>query len=107
MVEEVLRAMSQKQRERLRCIDFTLYFLGEIRRSDLSQQFEVGLAVITRDFTEYKKLAPENIRFDDSAKRYVTGENFKPIFDYRIDDVLSALSKGFNEGLSGAVPMLG
>ncbi len=107
IMEEVLRAMSQKQRERLRYIEFTLYFLGEVRRSDLSQQFEVGLAVITRDFAEYKKLAPQNIRFDDSAKRYVIGEAFHPIFDYQIDNVLSALSKGFNEGLSGAVPMLG
>lgn len=108
MADEMLGAFSQKQRERLRYIEFMLYFLGEVKRADLSTQFEIGLAVTTRDFSAYKRLAPENIRFDDSAKRYVIGEKFAPIFEYQIENVLQALSRGFNEGAAGAVTsMLG
>lgn len=88
----------QSQRERLAYIDFRLYFLGEIRRQDLTQRFGIAPAVATRDFSQYKELFPDNIRLDNKTKSYVLGEEFRPAFEHVPDRVLTALTQGFGEG---------
>lgn len=90
------------QRERLAHIDFRLYFLGEVSRADISGRFDVAPAVATRDLARYRALAPENIRFDGSTKTYRARDEFSPKFEHSLDRVLSALSKGFGDGLGGA-----
>lgn len=96
----MLEQMSQTLRERLAYIEFRLYFLGEVNRSDLTKRFGVGLAVATRDFTQYKEIAADNIEFDNISKTYVISKDFKPFFEHDSKRVMSALSQGFGEGIN-------
>jgi len=90
------------QRERLAHVDFRLFFLGEVSRADISGRFDVAPAVATRDLARYRTLAPSNARFDGSSKTYRTTDNFRPLFEHSMDRALSALSKGFGDGLGGS-----
>jgi hypothetical protein len=90
------------QRERLAHIDFRLYFLGKVSRSDISGRFDVAPAVATRDLARYRTIAPENIRFDGRTKTYRATEVFRPRFEHSLDRALSALSMGFGDGIGGA-----
>ena len=97
-----LKDLSQAQRERLAFIEFRLWFLGDVGRPDLMDRFGIAPAVATRDLAAYRELAPKNIDFDGSRKVYVPTEGFVAIFDHEPDRVLSALSRGFGEGLGRA-----
>lgn len=90
------------QRERLAHVDFRLFFLGEVSRADLLRRFDVAPAVATRDLARYRSLASNNIYFDGRSKTYRATEHFSPLFEHPLDRVLSALSKGFGDGLGGA-----
>lgn len=94
------------QRERLAHVDFRLFFLGEVSRADISGRFDVAPAVATRDLARYRVLAPDNIRFDGRSKTYRATDDFKPLFEHSLDRSLSALSKGFGDGLGGAASSL-
>lgn len=94
-----LEGLNQTQRERLAFIEFRLWFLGDVRRPDLIDRFGIAPAVATRDLAAYRELAPENIEFDGRRKVYVPGASFTPLFEHRPDRVLSALSRGFGEGI--------
>lgn len=90
------------QWERLAHIDFRLFFLGEVSRADISGRFDVAPAVATRDLARYRTITPNNIRFDGSSKTYRATDEFKPLFEHSLDRALSALSKGFGDGLGGS-----
>jgi len=98
----VLSEISQAQQERLSHIDFRVYFLGGIGRSDLLSRFGIGEAAATRDITLYRELAPKNLEYDTKAKSYVKSEAFKPLFDYSTPQILAALSQGFGEDFVGS-----
>lgn len=100
-MEEQVEGPKQKQKERLAFIDFRAYFLGEIRRSDISERFGLRTAAATRDLALYKELASENISVDPRTKSYVASRRFTPLFDHPIERVLSALSQGYGEGIGG------
>lgn len=102
MDKPTLDELSQPQRERLCFVDFRLFFLGSIGRQDHAQRFDVAPAVFTRDLAAYRSFAPDNLTFNDKLKRYEITSNFKPIFDYDTDRVLSALSRGYGDGLNEA-----
>lgn len=102
MGKRSLEDMNQAQRERLAFIEFRLWFLGDIRRPDLIDRFGIAPAVATRDLTAYREVAPENIEFDGRRKVYVPTPAFTPIFAHEPDRVLSALSRGFGEGIGKA-----
>ncbi|WP_036661257.1 WYL domain-containing protein [Pandoraea sp. SD6-2] len=97
---EALLALPQAQRERLAYIDFRLYFLGELRRADVADRFGTGPAAATRDISEYRRIAPGNLDLDNSDKVYRPTEEFVPLFDHSPQRVLTALSRGFGEGIS-------
>ena len=97
-----LENLNQAQRERLAFIEFRLWFLGDVRRPDLIDRFGIAPAVATRDLAAYREVAPGNIDFDGRRKVYVSGGAFSPIFEHRPDRVLSALSRGFGEGIGEA-----
>lgn len=102
-----VESLSHAQRERLAYIDFRLYFMGEVGRPDLANRFGVAPAAATRDLALYREVAPQNIEFDGSNKIYRIGKAFAPLFDHVPQRVLSALSLGFGDGVSGdALPML-
>ena len=90
-----MKGVNQSQQERLAYIDFRLYFLGLVSRSDLIERFGLKEAAATRDLALYKEKAPKNLIYDTKAKIYKVNKPFKPLFEYPADKVLSTLSKGF------------
>jgi len=97
---DLLNDYPRAQVERLSYIDFRLYFLGELRRLDLTARFGTGPAGATRDIAVYRELAPHNLEFDGTDKVYMPSTAFQPLFDHAPQRVLTALSQGFGEGLS-------
>ncbi|AMK76535.1 MULTISPECIES: WYL domain-containing protein [Methylomonas] len=100
--ESIQKTLNHAQRERLLFIEFRLYFLGDIRRQDLMQRFGIAPAVATRDFAQYRELFPNNISFDNKSKTYVIGPAFSPAFQHSAERVLTALSRGFGDGIGGS-----
>lgn len=96
---EALTSLSKTQRQRLSHIDFKLYFLGELRRSDVVDRFGTGPAGATRDIALYRELAPENLELDNSDKVYRPTRAFSPLFEHSPQRVLTALTQGYGEGL--------
>jgi len=97
-----LSDIKQAQRERLLHIDFRAYFLGDVGRSDLIRRFGIKAAAATRDINIYKELAPGNIDYDTKTKSFIREHSFKPLFEYNVSQVLSALSQGFGEDFVGS-----
>ena len=60
-MENKLDNLSQSQVERLIYIEFRSYFLGEIKRSDITDRFGTASAAATRDLALYRKLSANNI----------------------------------------------
>lgn len=90
------------QAERLAYIDFRVYFLGELRRSDLMERFQTGPAGATRDIALYRNLAPDNLDFVGTSKVYVPSAQFQPLFEHKPSRVLVALCEGFGDGVHSA-----
>ena len=49
-------------------------------RSDITQKFGVSVPHASADLSLYRELAPSNMHYDGSRKRYLAGDDFKPIF---------------------------
>lgn len=94
-----LEGLTKTQLERLSHIDFKLYFLGELRRSDVVDRFGTGPAAATRDIGHYREIAPQNLALDNVDKVYRPTAEFVPLFDHSPQRVLTALSQGFGEGV--------
>ena len=99
--EDQLAAVNQSQRERLFHIDFKLYFLGSVNRTDLASRFGIKEAACSRDLSLYKELAPKNIEYDTKAKTYIQREGFNPLFEYTGSQTLAALLHGFGDDFVG------
>jgi hypothetical protein len=93
-----LAELTQPQRDRLAFVELRIRFFGEIRRQDLVTRFGIQSAAATRDLSFYKELVPGNIEYDSKAKSYVLGHEFRSVFDFRADQVLSWLTQGFGDG---------
>ncbi len=98
--------LTQSQQERLAHIDFRLYFLGLVSRSDLVSRFGIKEAAATRDLALYRDKANKNLEYDTKEKIYKTAKSFKPLYDYPAEKVMTTLSQGYggeivaiNEGL--------
>lgn len=65
---------------RLEFIEFRVYWEGGINRSDVTDKFGVSVPQASTDLSVYQKLAPENLTYSSSEKRYVGTEQFKPLF---------------------------
>ena len=101
-VEEQLAAVNQSQRERLFHIDFKLYFLGSVNRTDLVSRFGIKEAAASRDLSLYKELAPNNIEYDTKAKTYIQREGFTPLFEYTGSQTFAALLHGLGDDFVGS-----
>lgn len=106
LLRATLDELARPQRERLAYIDFSLYFLGELRRLELAEKFETGPSGATRDIALYRELAPENCELDQAQKAYRPLPTFKPLFKHSPQRVLTALSQGFGEGLGSETESL-
>jgi hypothetical protein len=100
MTNTALDALTHAQRERLAFIDFNLQYFGQVARADLIQRFQTGLAACTRDLASYKELVPQNLVLSHTTKSYHRLESFKPLFKHNAESILSALCRGFGDGLS-------
>ncbi|MDE0712560.1 MAG: WYL domain-containing protein [Rhodospirillales bacterium] len=69
---------------RLEFIEFRLYWEGGINRSDIVEQFGVSVPQASKDLSRYQELAPDNMAYDKSEKRYFPAPHFVPRF-YRPD----------------------
>jgi hypothetical protein len=106
---EKLEKLNQSQRERLFHIDFKLYFLGSVNRTDLVSRFGIKEAAASRDLSLYKELAPQNIEYDTKAKTYIQRQSpsgsgqecFTPLFEYTGSQTLAALLHGFGDDFVG------
>lgn len=92
------------QRERLRFIDFCLYYFGEISKADLLRQFALGSASCTRDISLYRELAPTNLELRHQTKRYYITPDFHPLFEHEPETILSRLNQGMGEGIRQVSP---
>ena len=99
--QDQLATISQAQRERLFHIDFKLYFLGSVNRTDLVSRFGIKEAAASRDLSLYKDLAPKNIEYDTKAKTYIQRDGFSPLFEYSGSQTLAALLHGFGDDFVG------
>ena len=63
---------------RLEFIEFRLFWEGALNRSDIVEYFGVSVPQASADLTQYKELAPTNIRYDSSEKRYLPTAEFHP-----------------------------
>lgn len=78
---------------RLEFIEFRLYWEGGVNRSDLIQAFGVSVPQASKDFSQYQELAPENMVYDRTLKRYRATQCFAPIlFRPSADSLLAELS---------------
>ena len=66
--------------QRLEFIEFRMFWEGGINRSDITHFFGVSVPQASKDLGQYQDLAPDNVRYDRSEKRYFASESFQPKF---------------------------
>jgi hypothetical protein len=66
--------------QRLEFIEFRAFWEGGVNRSDITERFGVSVPQASSDLGNYRELAPSNLIYDASAKRYVAAPDFKPLF---------------------------
>src|SRR5690606_7344616 len=98
MPSRLIESLTQSRRDRLAFVELRVRFLGEIRRHDLVTRFGIQSAAASRDLALYKELALGNIDYDPKGKSYVLGPDFRPVFDFPPERVLSWLTQGFGDG---------
>jgi len=64
---------------RLAFVEERLFWLGEVNRTDLVRRFGVSLGQASADIARYLARAPQGVRYDKTAKRYVADANFRPV----------------------------
>lgn len=68
------------QDRRLEFIDFRLRWEGHLNRADLTGFFGISVPQASLDLAKYIELAPKNLAYDRSARRYVAGADFVPLY---------------------------
>jgi hypothetical protein len=71
---------------RLEFIEFRLFWEGGVNRSDITSFFGVSVPQASKDLGQYQQLAPDNIAYDKSGKRYLKTDSFQPLFIKRDAD---------------------
>jgi hypothetical protein len=65
--------------QRLEFIEFRLFWEGMLNRGDLADRFGVSTVQASTDLARYRELAPDNIDYDASQKRFIATKKFSPI----------------------------
>lgn len=101
MVENItLESLTGHQSERLAHIELIARFWGTVSRADLIKRFDIGEAAATRDFSHYRSLAPKNLKYDPSIRRYLWDEEgAEPLFSLAPYKTMNTLSEGFGDAL--------
>jgi hypothetical protein len=77
---EPVRRMRWSIETRLEFIEFRLFWEGALNRSDLVDYFGVSVPQASADLARYLEIAPHNLEYDRSGKRYLATKNFRPVF---------------------------
>jgi hypothetical protein len=64
--------------QRLEFIEFRLFWEGILRRADITARFGVSAVQASADLAAYRSVAPENVVYDASQKRFIAAEGFRP-----------------------------
>lgn len=64
--------------QRLEFIEFRVFWEDGVNRADIIDRFKVSVPQASKDLTQYREIAPENLRYDASLKRYFASDAFKP-----------------------------
>jgi hypothetical protein len=91
--------VSQTQRERLAFLELRVFFIGELRRSDIESRSGIKPAAALRDLSSYREIAPDKLDYEARARCYRPSTTFKPVFEFSIERVLAWLLEGFGDGL--------
>jgi WYL domain len=78
---EESKALRWGVEKRMAFLDARLFWEGEVSRGELIERFGVSIGQASADIARYIKLAPDNISYDKSRKRYVPTEKFAPVYD--------------------------
>lgn len=65
---------------RLEFIEFRLFWEGHVNRGDLMEAFGVSVNQASTDLNRYIGMAPDNMVYDKSARTYIRGGGFQPLF---------------------------
>jgi len=85
---------------RLEFIEFRLFWEGGINRAELTGFFGVSVPQASKDLSQYQELAPGNMEYDKSEKRYFATEKFKPrLVEPDPDQYLSQLKALADDGM--------
>jgi len=87
---------------RLEFIEFRLFWEGGVNRSDIVTAFDVSVPQASKDLTLYQERAPQNAIYDKSAKRYIAGPDFRPLFNQADSDAYLQRLRARADGLSDA-----
>ena len=96
---------------RLEFIEFRVFWEGGVNRTDLKDQFGISAPQATGDLCTYMDLAPGNIEYNASEKRYVPTGNFVPrLITPTAEDYLRQLTSAEgNDGCAkwvASIPMI-
>ena len=94
-----LTELSQTQRERLAFLELRAFFTGELQRGDIESRFGIKPAAASRDLSIYREIAPGNLNYDQTSRRYRPAFDFNPVFEFNPERVLAWLLLGFGDGL--------
>lgn len=93
--------------QRLEFIEFRLFWEGGINRSDIVGQFGVSVPQASHDLRHYQQIAPRNLIYDKSSKRYVSSVDFKPVLSVpKAADYLTQLGSREDEHAIGGYSWL-
>ena len=68
------------QAKRFEFLEWRLFWVGRLNRSDLEDQFGISTPQASIDLKNYQELATGNLIYSSSLKAYVRGEHFVPKF---------------------------
>lgn len=88
---------------RLEFLEFLLFWEGGANRGDLVDRFGVSVPQASIDISTYRDLAPDNLEYDASAKRYVATPRFQPLFLRPNPDRYLAQLKAISDGILDVV----
>jgi predicted DNA-binding transcriptional regulator YafY len=74
------QAVRRGIKERLEFIEFRLFWDGRLNRADIMDRFAISMPQASKDLSLYESIAPGNLSYDVSAKRYLASANFTPRF---------------------------
>lgn len=77
--EKTDRQSNWGQHQRLEFIEFRLFWEGRLNRSDLIDFFGISRPQASLDLARYIEIAPQNITYDRTQKKYQATRGFTPV----------------------------